>query len=298
MKKFPFILTLFLVGFFAFAKAQQTVIHIEPLFEYPVAPDELKTLDEKCNYLVKVFWDNFNFKQKNALDQYALNEAFMVYASTFRYADKKEVDQSMDKLLKNLAGNPPLLMQFTKAAEENLYGPRAQFWQDELYLKMVDAVIKNKKIPAARKNKLIRQAETLRKSAVGQLAPSFWFIDKDRASKQYFPMSTPTILIFGNPEDTDWRLDRLKLESNFKLSEAIEKGKINILYIIPDEIENWQESVSNYNPKWTIGQSNESKQIYDIRTNPTVFVVGSDGKILKKYISPDVAADFVLELIN
>ena len=276
----------------------QQIIEIQPLFEYPVAPEELESIQDKCDYLVKNFWNNFDFKKKEPVDQYALNEAFQVYTTSLRFASWKETEQSIDKLIKNISGNQIMLLQFTKAAEENLYGPRADFWSDDIYLKFLDAVIKNKKISEPRKAKYINQYEALTESKEGNIAPAFWFEDKQRASKQYFPMSTPTILIFGNPDDTDWRLARLRMESNFALEDALKKGKVNILYIIPVSMDNWQQSVSNYNSHWTVGQSEEVLKHYDIRFEPAIYLVGSDGKIIRKNLSPEEAVNSLLELIN
>lgn len=275
----------------------QNIIEVEPLFEYPVAPEEMEALDERCDYIVKHFWDNFDFKNKTTIDQFALNNAFQVYVSPMRYANKKEVDQSIEKLLGKISGNPSLLLQFTKAAEENLYGPRADFWSDPLYLKFLDAVIKNKKIKDNRKTKFISQAKSIRESEVGTKAPSFNFTDKDGEAKIYFPMSTPTLLIFGNPDDTDWRLSRLKMDSNMKLGEALQKGKLNIIYILPFSIDNWQNLISNYNKYWTVGNSPESSEYYDLRLNPSVYIVGSDGEILNKFLPVEEAVETILNLV-
>ena len=276
----------------------QTVIEIKPLFEYPVAPEDQESLVDKCNYLVRHFWENFDFKNKQPVDQYALNEAFQVYTTPMRYANKKEVDQSVDKLIGKISGNSLMLLQFMKAAEENLYGPRADFWSDDLYLKFLDAIIKNKKISDSRKSRYIQQASTIRSSSEGSTAPSFDFTDVNGNLKNYFPMSTPTLIIIGDPEDTDWRLARLKLESNFKLSDALEKGKVNILYIIPTLSENWEKMVSNYNSHWSVGLSADISKQYDVRVLPSIYLVGSDGKILFKNISLQEAVDSLLGNLN
>ena len=264
-------------------KAQETIV-IEPLFDYPVAPEELVSLEEKCNFIVKNFWNDFNFKTKASVDQNALNDAFMVYTSALTYASDKEITQSVNKLLEKLSGNPVLLLQFCKAAEENLYGPRAEIWSDKLFLRFLEAVIKNKKIPDSRKVKYTSIYQALTESQVGNQAPSFSFIDKNNEKKKYFPMSTPTMLIFGNPDETDWRLVRIKMDLDVKLSEALEKGKINIIYIIPYKLDNWQDIVSNYNTRWAVGQSDEASQHYDIRFLPSLYLISSDGKIDQKNI--------------
>ena len=296
MKKILFLLISILFSLSA-VKGQE-IIEIDPLFEYPVAPEEMESLTDRCDYIVKNFWNNFDFKRKEPVDQYALNSAFQVYASTIPYASVKEVEQSVSKLVEKISGNPVLLLQFTKAAEENFYGPRAEIWVDDLYLEFLEALIKNKKIPEARKTKYITQASALRGSKVGNVAPSFEFIDVNGTTKNYFPMSTPTLLIFGNPEDTDWRLARLKLESNLQLGDALDKGKINILYMVPYTIDNLKNVVSNYNKHWTIGQAEEISKIYDLKTIPTVYIISSEGKILRKNIPLFEAVDIVLDIIK
>ncbi|MCH5229724.1 MAG: DUF5106 domain-containing protein [Muribaculaceae bacterium] len=297
MKKILIFCLLF-ISFSPFHLFSQKYLEIQPLFEYPVAPEEMESLEERCSFLVKHFWDNFNFKQKTAVDQHALNDAFQVYVSALQYSVEKENEQSLNILIKQISGNPILLMQFTKAAEENLYGPRAEIWSDYIYLKFLDAVEKNKKLNISRKTKYIDQAKALRMSAVGNAAPSFEFIDKNGETKNYFSMSTPTLLIFGWPDDTDWRLSRLKMDSNFKLTELLEKGKLNVLYIIPEYKDNWQEEISNYNKKWTLGISPEIRKTYDIRINPSVYLIGADGKIVNKTISIGDAVEKALNLVN
>lgn len=296
MKK---IISILIVAFLSmpFIRGQEA-IQVEPLFEYPVAPEELTSLSEKCNYLVKNFWNDFDFKSKKPVDQYALNEAFMVYVTAFRYADYKEVMQSVDHLIKEISSHPIYLLQFGKAAEENLYGPRADFWSDEVYLKFLDAIIKNKKVSPQKKTRYQNQASALRESAIGQNAPSFWFENPHRASKQYFPMSTPTLIIFGDPDDTDWRIERVKMESNLQLDDAIKKGKVNVIFIVANPSDNWQELVSNYNSRWTVGISPEAPLHYDIRIVPSIFLVDANGKILNKALDPETAVTELLNLIN
>lgn len=297
MKKTLYILVLVLTLFQIPIKSQ-TILEVEPLFEYPTAPEELETIQDKCNYLVKNFWNNFDSKKKKPVDQYALNEAFEVYCTAFQFASAKEIESSLNKLLKNLSGNQIMLMQFCKAAEENLYGPRADMWSDELYLRFLDAVIKDKKIPAVRKTRYVNQAGALRSSSVGSTAPSFDFKDAQGESKMYFPMSTPTLLIFGNPENTDWILSRLKMDSNFNLDEALKQGKVNILFIVDKNLANWQDKVTNYNSRWTIGEAENISSLYDLRLTPTIYLVDSMGKIVNKNLGPEAAVNLLLQLVN
>lgn len=187
------------------SSSAQQYIEIEPLFEYITAPEELSSLNEKSDYLVEHFWDKMDFKTKTTVDQSALNHAFKVYATPMRFAEKEKASASVNKLIDALSKNPTLLLQFTKAAEETIYGPRSEVWIDEVYTKFLRALIKNKKIQQPRKEKYAKQLAMLEASVVGNKAPSFSFENLDGNEASYFPMTTPSILIFGNPNNTDWR---------------------------------------------------------------------------------------------
>lgn len=277
-------------------KAQE-IIEVAPLFEYPTAPEELESLDKKSNYLVEHFWDSFDFKGKKAVDQNALNHAFKVYVTPLRFADKAVALKATDKMLDKLSKNPLYLFQFTKAAEENLYGQRAEIWIDEIYIKYLDAVLANKKISSERKEKYSRQRKAIGSWQTGQTASEFTFENLNGETNRYFPMSTPTIIIFGDPQDPDWRLTRLKLETNSKLEENINKGKLNLLYIVSSPSADWKEAVGGYPSKWKVGKNEEIENYVDIRMKPSAFLIGGDGKLIIKNALPLIAVDEAMELM-
>lgn len=281
----------------------QQYIEIEPLFEYISAPEELSTLNEKSDYLVEHFWDNMNFKAANAVDQTALNHAFKVYSTPLRFAEKNKASASVDKLIESLSKNPTLMLQFTKAAEENIYGPRSEVWIDELYVKFLQALVKNKKIQQPRKEKYVKQLTMLEASALGNKAPTFSFENLKGGESSYFPMATPSILIFADPSNTDWRLARLRMETNAQLNQAVEKGKINVLFIVPEKTEGWKEEVANYPQRWTMGCAENLGEKIDIRAKSSVYFasvwfVGSDGKIALKNVPIETAVEEALKAVG
>lgn len=273
----------------------QTIIEIEPLFQYPTAPEELEGIQAKSAWLMQHFWDSFDFKNKNTVDQTALNHAFKIYSVPMRWAPKDEVIASNMRLLKVLEKNPTLLLQFTKAAEENLYGPRAEAWIDEVYLLYLQAITSNKKIADIRKTKYVDQLKTLKASAIGSTAPRFTFTDMYGNEGQYFPMSTFTIIEFGDPDCDDCRMSRLKMEASAPLSNLVSQGKVNILFIVPDADDSWTTAVSDYPRQWTVAASEDAGDVYDLRNIPSFYVIDTDGKILLKNITVQQAIEAATE---
>ena len=99
-----------------YSQDNQNIIEIDPLFEYPMAPEELEGITAKSNYLIDHFWDPMDFKTKAAVDQNALNDAMNVYTAPLRWADKAKADAAVDGLIDKWSKNPKVLVQFSKAA--------------------------------------------------------------------------------------------------------------------------------------------------------------------------------------
>lgn len=274
------------------------VMYVEPLFEYPIAPEELTDFTQKCDWLAENFWSKWDTKSKSAVDQVKLNHAFSTYATTCQYASKDKVNASIDKILKSLQKNPTLLFQFTKAAEESIYGPRADVWIDELYVKILQTALANKKFPQSRRPRYEEQLKQLENTLVGGSPATFEFKRANGDDARYFPMSTPTLLIFGDPGCDDCRMSRLRMEANVSFSKAVADGKLNVLYIIPDAEPGWEKDTENYPKAWTVGASGSVSGIYDLRDTPDIYLIGSDGKIVAKHIGTMQAIKQALELVK
>lgn len=280
------------------ASADNGVIYVAPLFEYPIAPEELTDFGAKCDWLAENFWNKLDVKSKQPVDQAKLNHAFSTYASTCQYASRDIVAVAIDKLMKNMQKNPTLLLQFVKAAEESIYGPRAEIWIDGMYVRILNDALACKRFPKSRKAKYEAQLKKLQSSMVGETPATFDFTRPNGDPARFFPMGTPTIIIFGDPECDDCRRSFLRLETNVAFCKAVEDGKLNVLYIIPDPQAGWEKKVDWIPSLWSVGASDSVADIYDMRTMPEVYVIDKEGKISAKHVTALQAADIALSLLN
>lgn len=264
-------------------------IVIDPLFEYPVAPEELESLADKSDYLVEHFWDPMNFKTKTSVDQNALNHAFAVYVSPMRWAESAKTLASVDKLISSISKNPTLSLQFAKAAEEALYGPRAEVWNDEIFIRFLDNVVKNKQIKKERKLRYKMLRDQLANTLRGAVPPQFGYTRPDGSNARFYPNGILTVIEFGDPDCDDCRMAKLKMDTDVKFSQLVERGKINVLFINVDPDEGWEEKLSTYPATWHTGASEEVGDLYDIRTTPSIYIIDREGKVAAKNIPVSTA---------
>lgn len=261
---------------------------VAPLFDYPQAPDDIDGLGERADWLMDHFWDPMDFKTRKAVDQAALNHAFGVYVAPMQWASKAKVDKSVAKLADRLRRNPQLLVQFTQAAEENLYGPRAEVWIDEVYRRFLESALSSKKLPEKLRGRWSRQLAAMRASATGEHAPSFKFASPDGAEKEYFAMSTPTLLVFGRSSDPDLRMELMRANTDTRLSKAVESGNLNVVFIdvLPDGASASPASAFSVLPsRWVGGSAGGDSLPFDLRSLPVCYPVDSDGRISGRFHS-------------
>lgn len=273
----------------------QGQIVIEPLFEYPVAPESLVSLEEKSNYLIDHFWDSLDVKNKKGVSQHALDDAFSVYCAAMRFADREKVHKSIETLLKRIKNNTALLVQMTKAAEDNLYDGRAGIVSDEAYIPFLRNVVKNKKVSKLRKARWEQQLRQLEASQEGMALPRFPIEDRYGHKGSFEPRHKMTVIEFGDPGCNDCRFSRLTLETDVELGRQVDNEKIGIAFIVVSPEEGWQAEVADYPSKWLVASAEGIDDTLDIRHSPTFYVLDSDGKIVAKNVTAERAAAIALE---
>lgn len=309
MKKLISILTIALaVGFSAAGQevadstaaseaARSGVITIEPLFDYPTAPEDVQGLDGKSEWLLAHFWDQMDFKRKT-VDQNALNHAFSVYIVPMRFASKAATDKSVEALLKAIKKNPGLQYQFTRAAEENLYGSRAEVWIDDVYMQFLEAAIANKKIAKVRKLRWENQLKQLKACHTGDLMPGFKLIAKSGQEGIFSPGNHVTVIEFGDPDCDDCRMARLKMESNVALQSKVRSGEAAIYFVVTDPESSWVLDTLGYPTSWTVAAAPDADDELDLRRTPSFYVLDKAGKIAGKNLDADTAIRLAESLLE
>lgn len=266
------------------AAIDRDVLVIDPLFEYPLAPDSILTLQDRSDWLLEHFWDSMNFKEKTTVDQNALNDAFRVFVTPLRFGSADVALASTDRLVTQIAKNPTLSLQFAKAAEEALYGPRAEIWNDGIYLKFVDNLMANKQVKKERKARYERHQKLLKATQHGTVPPEFDYVMPDGKTAHYHPNGVITVIEFGDPDCDDCRFAKLKMDTDVTFSGLVDRGRINVLFVAVDPEEGWEQKLEGYPEKWHVGASESVGDLYDIRTSPTIYVIDREGKVAAKNI--------------
>lgn len=275
-------------------------IYIEPLFEYPIAPEELPDLQSKSDYLMCHFWDEMDFSVDKAVDQTALNDAFRAYMGPALFASRDVVLGSVNDLAKKIKGHPIQALQFTKAAEEVLFGKRAEFWSDETYMPFIKTLVAEKKVPESRRQRYAAQLEMMERNGIGKKFPKTRLTLRSGRQLDYQPEMDYTLVMFADPACEDCGFAMTKLTMAGDLAEWISGRELEIVMIVPDAVPEDQtrilEAFKGYPEEWTAGIAYGAGEVFDIRLAPDFYIVGPGGKIAGKNLSVAEAVEKLRDL--
>lgn len=274
------ILTLTLSAFCSLAE--------EPLFQYPSPPDELTTLDARCDFIVERFWERCNVVTTlRAREQF--KKAFSDYVSFMPYASAEVVHKSIEALLSRFDKDTDKLIPLAEIAEETLYSPDGEFVSDEVYLPFALAASKAKKGDSEKKKHFAAQAKILSQSQVNMRAPDFEYILPDGTKGRLNDSFGKYVLIFfDEPGNNDNFMARVRLQADSNVNDLIDKGVLEVYCIYPGKFtQDWANSTSTYNKRWKVGAAPSVKEIYDMRYAPVMYYLNGNHKILSKTFSAD-----------
>ncbi len=262
-------------------------------FPYPEVPAALTTLTERSDYLISHFWDKCNLS--NAFSNTAkMQQSFRDFISFMPYASADVVKDAVSRLIKSVK-KPADLLQLCETAEDALYGENASFWSDEIYLPFAKAVVNNKKIAKASRERYAAQIKCIEGSSVGMPCPNIELILADGAKASLTNLlssDTPTILFFNSPWCDDCSIVRLALETDMSVGQLLRNKAIKLISISPEDADDsWKSGVRGYSSDWTAGASLEANDVFDLRSTPCFYIVDAEGKIAAKNLNlPQVVA--------
>lgn len=268
------------------------ILVIPPLFEYVIAPDDLPDLQSRTDYLMDNFWNPFDFKNTKFVDQIALNHAFGVYTQAMTYASKKHVLDSVKKLIRNIKDNPGLSLQFAKAAEENLYGPMAVIWSDEIYMLFLQNLVDNKKLDKSKKRRYKTQLDLLKRTALGESIPDIALVTEDGTHSKFQAQKDFQLVVFTVPNCEDCKYSNVKMDISSVVNDMIEDGRLDVILIMTG----YPVKNKDYPDKWLVFSSENAKDIMDLRLFPCFYIVDKNKKIRGKNLSVDNAIE-LLEML-
>ena len=238
------------------------------LFAYPVAPDTIKTFENRVNYIVDNFWGNYDLSKPIA-DLNAFNGAFRDYLGFLRYCHRTVAISSVRDFLFKAQTNKANFEKIAMLAEMGLYNVGAEYWSDEIYTEFLKAVIGNKQLKQDVRKYYAKQMERINRTQLGASLASVTYTDADGKKVSIADIEADMVMIFITLDsDADQSFQRVRLSTDVAINSILDSGKVKLLCLSPEKYsKEWAHNAKGYAQNWLVGACPELsvEGDYDVR---------------------------------
>ena len=253
-----------------------------------IAPSHLDA-EAKRDYLRRHYWDRFDFADTlfvREADTLQMLQAYATYISLLY--DRPAERAPMDSLMRRASTSKPMLEYFSMLADRVLADPNSPLRNDEFLIPVLEALVASPYLDEYEKIAPAYDLQMASQNRIGQPANDFRYTLASGAAGTLYGLKAEYTLVFiNNPGCTMCKQIRETITSSPMLSEMIERGRLKVLAIFPDEdLTEWKAYRDHIPASWINGYDRgcviRSKELYDLKAIPALYLLDRDKRVLVK----------------
>ncbi len=267
----------------------------QPAVFLPAIPPVALSAEEKHDYLRFHYWDRFDFSDTTFIARIDTLPMIKAYARFVAMLSDRPTDRSpMDSLMRRAASSRPMLDYFAMLAEKVLHDPNSPLRNDEFYIPVLEAQLASPYYDEYERIGPQYELETAMQNRIGQPANDFRYTLASGASGNLYGLRAEYVLLFiNNPGCPMCREIREAITQSPMLTEMIERGRLKVLALYPDEdLTEWHRYREQIPAEWINAYDRgcvlRERNLYDLSAIPALYLFDSAKRVLVKD-STDVA---------
>jgi len=285
-----------------FESISQTIV--PDTFVLPVIPEALTDPVDRAQYLAMHFWDRFDFADRELIKRPDITEqAFVDYINILQYVSREDANKSLLYTLDKAETDTAYYRHFASLFNKYLYDPNSPFRNEELYLPVLQRLVKSSLLSEEEVSRYAFQLEMALKNRVGQKANDFHYtLASGQSFSLYDLKSEYTLLIFSNPGCPTCEAVIAQLNNSKPLNDALAmntptRTMLTVLTIYPDkDLSEWLAHLPQMPAQWIHaydkGMEITQRRLYDIKAIPTLYLLDKEKKVLLKDTSVEAIESF------
>nr|WP_297907953.1 DUF5106 domain-containing protein [uncultured Parabacteroides sp.] len=260
-----------------------------PTFEMISIPTSITDPKERAEYLVKHYWDKFDFKDTTYIHEPQVTEqALSNYIDLMNYVSSETMSSSIKAMMKKAEQDKTMFQYFSDMMEKYLYDPDSPLRNEEMYIAVLEYLTESSSLSDVEKIRPTLLLKLVLKNRIGTPAADFTYTLANGQSRNLYSIKADYLLLFFyNPDCHACQETTRQMESSFLINDLLENNKLTILAIYPDEdLDAWKEHIPAIPQSWINSYdknvSLKNDEIYDLNTVPTLYLLNKEKIVLLK----------------
>lgn len=263
-----------------------------PSFPFPDIPVSLQTPASRLDYLLRHYWEKFDFNDRTQLENPQLGEqGFVNFIAlmTNSHVHEELAEAAMEAFCKQMIPSDNGRKTFTTLAKEYLYHADSPMYNERLYALFLRTMLKSPTIKEAERQRMTFRLRLIERNQPGEMATNFSYLllnGKQCTLNQTEIKGDYLIVFFYDPECSQCHQTLTEMRADPQLSTAIKKGRLSLLAIYTeDNPQVWRNTLSEIPDGWITGDNRseiKEKLLYDLKAMPSLYLLDKEKKVILK----------------
>lgn len=270
-------------------------------FVFPAIPTMLNTPELRADYLARHYWEHTNFADTNYIHHPEVTEqAWVNFIDILRLVPAATGDAALTTLFTQAEKEKKCYLYLASLADKYLYDPNSPMRNEEMYISVLDAILKSSVMDDVEKIRPQARRELAQKNRIGTKATNFTYTLANGKQRSLYDIKAAYTLLFINNPGCQACSETIEaLKHSPSICRAVTQKQMQILSIYPDtDLSEWQKHLADFPTAWMNGydkkQEIERNSLYDLKAIPTLYLLDKDKTVLLK----DVTAENIEEYLK
>lgn len=258
-------------------------------FTLPEIPAMYTSPEQRADFLVKHYWDNFDFADTSYTHLPEITEqAYVDFLDVTNHSSMESALDGMKRLMTQTEKDKKVFDYFITLADKYLYDPNSPFRNEELYIVVLEKMVETKHLDDTEKTRPQYRLELAQKNRLGTKALNFTYtMQSGKQGTLYGVNAEYTLLYINNPGCHACGEITEGMKHSQIIQYLLSEKRMTILCVYPDEdLEEWKNHQSDFPSNWINGYDKgtvmRDKNLYDLKAIPSLYLLDKNKNVLLK----------------
>lgn len=273
------------------AQKEQTTEKVQetPRFILPEIPAMYITPEQQAEFLVKHYWDNFDFTDTTCIRLPELTgRIYAGFLDVANHAPLESAREGMKRMMTKAEKDKKVFDHFVSLADKFLYDPNSLFRNEEFYIAILEKMIETDVLDEVEKSRPHYRLKLARKNRLGAKALNFTYtLPSGKQGSLYGVTTEYTLVYINNPGCHACGEVTEGLKQSDVVQYLLSEKRMTILCIYPDEdLGEWKKHQGDFPSDWINGYDKgaviREKDLYDLKAIPSLYLLDKHKTVLLK----------------
>lgn len=254
-------------------------------FQLPEVPTMLQSVEERLNYVVEHYWDNFDFQDTAYIHLPEVTEqAIANYVDLLGRTTLDIASSALQNTLKSAMREPMMLKYLNSQLRRYMTDPNSPIRNEELYEPAAQFLSTATSIDETIRIKATRDLKLIKLNRRGSIANNFSYrLPNGKVQALHQILSPMTLLLFFDPDCHTCS----EVIEELKASPILNQANLQIVAIYPEgDADIWRDYLPKLPQNWINGHDYTltvlNRELYNLNAMPTLYLLDAEKRVLVK----------------